>query len=156
MQLRAFTLIELLVVVFLISLLSFFVINLPTNKNSYTILDLKELTYPNGTFYLYKNGNSILQKDKNKTVNLKITLPEVYIYDGKGFVKKEFNKNIAFKYSQKNGLGDFFILKCEEGIFVFKPLYIKKFNSLSKAKNFYLLKEYQPQKGSFYWKKHLH
>ena len=150
MQLRAFTLIELLVVVFLISLLSFFVISLPTNKKSYTILDLKELTYPNGTFYLYKNGNSILQKDKNKTVNLKITLPEVYVYDDKGFIKKKFNKNIAFKYSQKNGLGDFFILKCEEGVFVFKPLYIKKFNSLSGAKNFYLLKEYQLEEGNFY------
>ena len=145
---KAFTLIELLIVVFIIGIVSFLVISLPSfNGKKYSIKDLKKLTYPNGTFYLFQDGNNLLIKDKNKSINISINLPEVLEYKDGFFVKKIFNKfdgkKVIFKYSQKNGLGDFFILKCDEGIFVFKPLYIKKFNHLKEAEDFFLLKNYQ-------------
>ena len=145
---RAFTLIELLIVIFIMMLASFLVISMPSFKNKkYSIEDLKTLTYPNGTFYLFNDGSNLLIKDKNSTLNISINLPEVLQYKDGYFEKREFknfhNKKVIFKYSQKNGLGDFFILKCDEGIFVFKPLYIKKFKNLNKAEDFYLLKKYQ-------------
>jgi len=148
MQLKSFTLIELLVVVFIIGIASFLTISFPSfSHKKYTIEDLKELTYPNGTFYLFNNGSNLLVKDKNSTINISINLPEVLEYKDGYFIKKEFKKldgrKVIFKYSQKNGLGDFFILKCDEGVFVFKPLYIKKFKNLNEAKDFYLLKDYQ-------------
>jgi len=148
MRVRAFTLIELLIVVFIIGIVSFLVISLPSfNNKKYSIKDLKKLTYPNGTFYLFQDGSNILIRDKNKSINIAINLPEILEYKDGYFVKKEFKnfngKKVVFKYSQKNGLGDFFILKCDEGVFVFKPLYIKKFNNLNEAENFYLLKDYQ-------------
>jgi len=148
MQLRAFTLIELLIVIFIMMLASFLVISMPSFKNKkYSIEDLKTLTYPNGTFYLFNDGSNLLIKDKNSTLNISINLPEVLQYKDGYFEKREFknfhNKKVIFKYSQKNGLGDFFILKCDEGVFVFKPLYIKKFKNLNKAEDFYLLKKYQ-------------
>jgi len=148
MQLKAFTLIELLIVVFIIGIVSFLVISIPSfNNKKYSILDLKQLTYPNGTFYLFEDGSNLLVKDKNKSINISINLPEVLEYKDGYFVKKEFKKfkgkKVIFKYSQKSGLGDFFILKCDEGVFVFKPLYIKKFSNLQKAEDFYILKNYQ-------------
>jgi len=148
MQLRAFTLIELLIVVFIIGIVSFLAISMPSFSNKkYSIEDLKNLTYPNGTFYLFNDGSNLLIKDKNSTLNISINLPEVLEYKDGYFEKKEFkdfhNKKVVFRYSQKNGLGDFFILKCDEGVFVFKPLYIKTFSKLNNAEDFYLLKNYQ-------------
>jgi len=148
MQLRAFTLIELLVVVFIIGIVSFVSISIPSFSNKkYSIEELKSLTYPNGTFYLFNDGSNLLIKDKNSTLNISINLPEVLEYKDGYFEKKEFkdfhNKKVVFRYSQKNGLEDFFILKCDKGVFVFKPLYIKKFENLDEATAFYFLKNYQ-------------
>ena len=151
----AFTLIELILVVILISLISFLTIRLPSfsSSKSISIKNLREVLYPNGTFYLFNDGSEMV-KDKNITLNLKFELPEVYVYNGNFFEKKEFgflkNKKIIFKYSVNNGIGDSFILKNGETYYVFKPFGIKKFNSFEMAKKFFLLKAYQPKIGEYY------
>jgi len=157
MRLRAFTLIEILIVIVILSIVSLLVLYFPKiNKSNYTILDLKELTYPSGTFYLFSDGSNLLvKKDGNFSLKIKIDFPEVFIYKNGEFIKKRFdlfinNKHVIFKYSQKNGIGDFFILTSSEGIFVFKPLFIKKFNSLESAENYFLLKKYQYSTRNFY------
>ncbi len=151
----AFSLIELILVVILIGLISFLTIRLPSFSSSknISIENLREVLYPNGEFYLFSDGSEMI-KDKNITLNLKFELPEVYIYNGNFFEKKEFgflkNKKIIFKYSVKNGIGDSFILKNGENYYVFKPFEIKKFDSFQMAKNFFLLKAYQPKEGEYY------
>jgi len=156
MQIKAFTLLELLIVIFIIGIISFLSITLPSfNKIKYTVLDLKKLTYPNGKFYLFADGSNLLiTNDKNKSINIDINLPEVLVYENEIFSKKTFedfnNKKVIFKYIQENGIGDVFILKTDEGIYVFKPFLIKKFNSLKKAKDYFLLKKYQPTEGNYF------
>lgn len=151
MQLRSFTLIELLIVIAIISFISIFIIVVPSKtKSKLSIDELKEITYPNGSFYLLKNNEAVLIKDRNKTVSISLTLPKVLEYKDGQFLKKEFGEEVVFEYHQKNGLGDFFILVAEEGIYVFKPLFIKKFDTLKSAKEYYLLNNHQPLKDNYY------
>ena len=147
MQIKAFTLIELLIVIFIIGVVSFLVLKLPSFSNpQIKIENLKNLTYPNKIFYLFDDGNNLLIGDKNKSLNIVITAPTVYIYKDDKFIKKEFkrinNKNVIFKYYENNGLGNSFILVCDEGVYLFKPLNIKKVSSLNEAKKEYLLSNY--------------
>ena len=152
----AFSLIELILVIILIGIVSFLTIKLPSFSSSkkVTILNLRDLLYPNGEFYLFNDGSGLLIKDKNQTLNLKFSLPEVFVYNGEFFEKKEFgylkNRKIVFKYTVKNGIGDSFILKNNNEFYVFKPFFIKKFFSFEEAKNFFLLKNYQPKEGEYY------
>jgi len=148
----AFTLIELILVVILIGLISFLVIKLPSfsSANHITILNLREFLYPNGKFYLFKNGKEVAVKDKNYTLNLNFQLPVIYIYNGSFFEKKYFENDIVFEYKVKNGIGDSFILENGNEFYVFKPFLIRKFNSLNKAKEFFLLNKYQPKIGEYY------
>ena len=147
----AFTLIELLIVVFIIGIVSFLVIKLPSFSNpKLKITDLREILHPNKSFYLFSNGNNILiGSDKNKTfktLNITISAPIVYIYSNKRFIKKFFKrfdgKNVVFKYSEKRGIGKSFILVCDEGVYLFKPLWIKKVKNFEEAKREYLLSDY--------------
>ena len=74
----AFTLIELILVVILIGIVSFLVIRLPSLSSSknVTILSLRDFLYPNGTFYLFSDGNEVAIKDKNISVSYThLTLP---------------------------------------------------------------------------------
>ena len=152
----AFTLIELILVVLLIGLISFLVIKLPSFSTSkrITLLDLREFLYPNGNFYLFADGSEIAIKDKNLSVNISFETPVVYVYNGNYFERKNFgyfgDKNIIFEYRVKNGIGDSFILKNGDMFYVFKPFFIKEFKSFSEAKNFFLLKKYQPETGAYY------
>ena len=152
----AFTLIELILVVILIGLVSFLVIRLPSfvSSKEVSILTLRKYLYPNGKFYLLSNGNEIVVKDKNSTLNLNFETPEVFVYNGNFFDKKDFgylkDKKVVFKYVVKNGVGDSFILQNGNKFYVFKPFLIKKFNSFDGAKDFFLLKKYQPKIGDYY------
>ena len=152
----AFTLIELILVVILIGLISFLVIRLPSfvSSKEVTVLTLRKYLYPNGKFYLFSNGDEIAVKDKNLTLNLNFETPEVYVYNGNYFKQKEFNdlgnKKVIFKYIVKNGIGESFILQNGNKFYVFKPFLIKEFNSFSAAKDFFLLRNYQPKIGDYY------
>ena len=144
----AFTLIELLIVVFIIGIVSFLVIKLPSFSNpKLKIASLREVLHPNKSFYLFSDGNNILiGSDKNKTLNITISAPVVYIYNNKRFIKKVFKrfdkKNVVFKYFEKRGIGKSFILVCDEGVYLFKPLWIKKVKNFEEAKREYLLSDY--------------
>jgi len=147
MQIKAFTLIELLIVIFIIGIVSFLVLKLPSFSNpKIKIENLKTLTYPNKTFYLFDDGNNLLVGDKNKSINISITAPTIYIYKNNSFEKEDFkrinNKNVVFKYSENRGIGESFILVSDEGVYLFKPFSIKKVSSLDEAKKEYLLSSY--------------
>ena len=151
----AFSLIELILVVVLIGIISFLTVKLPSfSSKNITVSDLRDVLYPSGEFYLFSDGTELLAKDKNQTLNLKFSLPEVFVYNGEFFEKKEFgylkNRKIVFKYTVKNGIGDSFILKNGDEFYVFKPFFIKKLNSFEEAKNFFLLKNFQPKPGEYY------
>ncbi len=147
----AFTLFELIIVVIIIGIVSFLVLKLPSfsNSKSIKIEDLRDVLYP--------NGKLIITSDKiisTKKINIKITNPEVFVFRDNILLRKNFkdlnNSKILFEYNVKNGIGDSFILKCNEGIYVFKPFKIIKVFSFSEAKNRYLNMSYQPREGSFY------
>ncbi len=149
-KLKSFTLIELLIVVVLIGVISFLTIKLPTFKEN-KIIKIEELRD-----YFYPNGTLIITPDKiisSKKIDIKITNPKVFIYNGE-FKEKIFsdynNSKVIFKYTQKNGINESFILKCNEGIYVFKPFYIKKVSSFNEAKKEFLLTAYQPKEGAYY------
>jgi prepilin-type N-terminal cleavage/methylation domain-containing protein len=167
----AFTLIELIIVIIIIGLVSFLVIKLPSfSSPKSTIEDLRELLYPNGMFYLFNDGKEIILKNgkfqkikneedlekvvKNSKININFDIPEVYIYNGEEFKRKDFgyffDKKIIFKYSVQNGIGDSFILKNGEYCYIFKPFYIKKVNTFEKAKNEFLLIKFAPKTGEYY------
>ena len=153
----AFTLIELILVVILIGFISFLVIRLPSfvSSKEVSILTLRKFLYPNGTFYLFNDGSEIAIKDKNISLNIPFETPEVYVFNGNFFEKKEFDeylgdKKIVFKYRVKRGIGDSFILHSGDKFYVFKPFLIKSFDNFSDAKDFFLLRDYQPKLGDYY------
>ena len=152
----AFTLIELILVVILIGLISFLVIRIPSfvSSKEVTILTLRNYLYPDGTFYLFNNGDEIAVKDKNSTLHLSFETPVVYSYNGNFFEKKEFDdlgdKKVIFKYGVKNGVGDSFILQNGDKFYVFKPFEIREFNDFDGAKEFFMLRNYQPKIGDYY------
>jgi hypothetical protein len=148
-KLKSFTLIELLIVVVLIGLVSFLVIKPPPFTSSKSITDLRDILYPNGVFYKFEDSEIIEKNDKNISSSLAINNPTIYIYDGYEFVKKPM-KLLQFKYRVKNGIGDSFILKCDEGVYVFKPFSITKVKDLYQAENLFLLKNYMPKEGEYY------
>jgi prepilin-type N-terminal cleavage/methylation domain-containing protein len=174
----AFTLIELIVVIIIIGIVSFLVIKLPSfSSPKITIENLREILYPNGEFYLFKNGKEIILVDgklktkdgklknlsdkedleeaiKKSKLNINFIAPIVFKYDGEEFKKEDFgylfDEKVIFKYSVKNGIGDSFILKNDNNYYVFKPFYIKKVNSFDKAKEEFLLNKYAPKVGEYY------
>jgi len=146
----AFTLIELIVVVILIGIISFLAIKLPsTSTPLLTPMDLKN--FKNLTLWVFDDGSNIT--DKNKTLNFHLITPVVYIYKN-GWQKKKFDnylgKKVIFKYQIKNGIQKPFILECDNGVYVFKPLFIYKTNSFNKAKEIYFNKNYAFKEGEVY------
>ena len=153
---RAFTLIELIVVVIIIGIVSFLVIKLPTFSSAAneTVENIRKSLSPYGVIYIVRDEKgSHLLSDANLSLNLQIDEPEVYVYDNGIFIKKSFDrykdKDVIFKYSVSKGIGDSFILKCREGIYLFKPLFIKRVKSFEEAKREYLLSAYQPKSGNY-------
>jgi prepilin-type N-terminal cleavage/methylation domain-containing protein len=153
----AFTLIELLLVVVLIGIASMLVISHPPKITaSKKITDLRKLLYPEGVYYLFKNGNSLLvHNDKNTTdVNIPVNFPQVYVYKNGQFVIKDLgykdNNKIVFEYRMKNGIGNSFILETDNGFYVFKPFAIIKTDNFDEAKNIYLNSRYFPEEGDIY------
>ena len=129
----AFTLIELILVIFLISLVSFLVIKLPSTSKTYTFKDLRALLYPNGEFFLDKKGAFVVKNGKKEKIYFRYGDFKVYnIF----FEEKKF-KNHLFVYRVKNGIGDALIVK-EKKVYFFKPLWIEEFSSLNTAKNYIL------------------
>jgi prepilin-type N-terminal cleavage/methylation domain-containing protein len=150
----AFTLLELIIVVIIIGIVSFLVIKFPKNNSlsSLTPFGLRNYFYPTGKLVVFEDGINIT--DKNKSVNLKLTLPVVYVYEDNEWKIKNFNKfnnkEVVFEYEIKNGVQKPFILKCDEGIYVFKPLFVYKVSSLQEAKDLYFNKQYALEKGKIY------
>jgi len=146
-----FTLIELIVVVILIGVISFLVIKLPsTSTPLLTPMDLKN--FKNLTLWVFEDGSNIT--DKNKTLNFHLITPVVYIYKKDGWEKKKFDdylgKKVVFKYEIKNGIQKPFILECDSGVYVFKPLFIYRTNSLNKSERIYFNKNYAFKEGEVY------
>ena len=153
----AFTLIELIIVILIMGLVTFLTIKLPSIAFSKPkdILHLRDMLYPNGTIYVLKEKSFISKNDKNSTININFDKDlKVYKYNGEEFEIVNFpylnDNKIIFLYKVKNGVGDSFILKNYNTYYVFKPFYIKKFNSFQKAKNEFLLTKYMPKVGEFY------
>jgi hypothetical protein len=122
-----FSLIELLLVIFLISFISFLVIKLPSYNRVYTFKDLREIVYPNGTLIIGKN---IYLIKNSKKIKLNFLHKEFEVFN------KDFQKlNLPVIYKMKNGIGDFIIIK-EKKVYMYKPLFLKTFNSLNEAKNY--------------------
>lgn len=140
---KSFTLIELLIVIIIIGIVYF--LALPSIHHSNPQIKITNLRnyIHNSTLYIFDDYSN------NKKLNLDIDNIKVYDFNlQKKLFSKYKDKNIIFKYEVKNGIGDSFILECNKGIFVFKPLHIYKVNSLNEAKHF--LDKYRPIKGSFY------
>ena len=133
----AFSLIELILVILLISVVSSFVIKLPEINKKYSFTDLKSLLYPNGEFYLFKDGSNLVVKDKNYSLNFVYSKVEVYDFD---FEKIDFNrfegKEVVFHYKVKNGIGDSFIV-IDDRYYVFKPFWILVFDSKDEVKRYF-------------------
>ncbi len=156
-KLKAFSLIELLIVIVLIGIVSVLVISF-RNLSSFVLTpsNLREFLYPNGKIYIFEDGsNLVVLKDKNITnINIKINLPEVFAYKNDNFEKKIFNdindKRVVFRYEEKNGIGESFILKTDSGYYIFKPFEIKKVSDFEIAKDIFLLTKYKYKEGEVY------
>ena len=119
----AFSLIELILVIVLMGIISFLTIKLPSySNNKPKITQLRDFLSP--------DGNTTLRCIK-------------YIYNG------NFIKSNNTDYYVKNGIGDSFILKCDDEYYVFKPFKITKYHSFQEAKNNFLNTKYLPKKGFF-------
>ena len=143
MRIKSFTLIELIVVVVILSVVSYLVLTSIKTLNTQIITPdkLKDTFWPNGVFYLFREGNK----------SIKLTNPIVYDKNLNIIhFQKYKNKEVLFRYKIKNGIQNSYILKCNEGIFVFKPLEIIKVNSLNQAKKILSYKDYLPIEGSYY------
>jgi len=123
-KLKSFTLIELLLVILLVGLILSLSLNIFKTSKNITIQQLYSKLYP--------NGEIIITPHQNK-YNIKITNPKVYQYYNNKLIEKKFLNQILFKYQVKDGIGESFILECEEGVFLFKPFWILKFNSIEDA-----------------------
>jgi len=145
---RSFTLIELILVVLLISLVTFLVIKLPVFKTKYGFDNLRELLYPNGEIYIFKNSVLILKNGKKIKAEFSYNPFEVY---GENFEKIDFGtkngKKVLFHYRIKNGIGDVLIVK-EKRVYFFKPLWVLKFDSLDEAKKY--VDSLEPEMGRYY------
>jgi len=107
----SFTLIELLIVIILMGLFYFLSIGLITyKKSSSDIRDLYTDLYPNGKIDISKFNCSVYD-----------------YYDGK---LREFKKKF---YVVKNGIGDSFILDCDNKVYLFRPFDIKEYNSTDES-----------------------
>jgi len=148
-KIKAFTLIELIIVVILVGIISYIAVaNIKTAINPAITPDkFRDILSPNANLFIFRDSISI---DKNIS-NIKITNPVVYDKDLKKINFKNYNdKIVVFKYTIKNGIQNSYILACNEGIFVFKPLETIKTTSLQKAKELLNMSEYLPKEGSYY------
>ena len=150
MRKLGFSLIELIIVILIIGIVSFLAIRLPSFYFSSDITNLLQTLSPSGEITVYKNGSVI----SSKKATFKCKNPEVYEFiDGKfekKIFEKENEKTPVFKYKVTNGIGESFILKCQNGWYVFKPFSIKKANNLQEAEDVFLNKKYFPKIGSYY------
>jgi len=129
----AFSLIELLLVLLIISFISFLVIKLPSVKKVYTFKNLRELVYPQGTFFLDKDKAYVIKNGEKKEINFRYSNFEVYDI----FLNKKTFKNHLFVYKMKNKIGDSVIVK-EKKVYFFKPFFLKEFESINSLKNYIL------------------
>jgi len=143
---KGFTLIELLLVVLLIGLVSFLVIKLPSFNKTYTFSDIREILYPDGEMYIFKDGKYLFLKNSKKLkVNFRFLDFEVLNQD---FERVEFpkykEKEVLFHYRIKNGIGDVLIVK-EKNVYFFKPLWVLDFKNMQSLKKY--LESLQPVEG---------
>ena len=125
-KLKSFTLIELLIVIVIIAVVSVMSIKMFSFSKEKKIEDLYSLLYPNGKYYI-KSGFFSLP--------VYIHNPKVYYYYNNTLKRKYFINN-QFEYKVKNGVGESFLLVCDEGIYLFKPFKILKFSTVSDALNY--------------------
>jgi prepilin-type N-terminal cleavage/methylation domain-containing protein len=150
MRKLGFSLIELIIVVLIIGVVSFLVIKLPSFYFSADIADMLSKLSPNGEITVYKDGKI----SSNKKVDFNCKNIEVYLFKNGEFQKavydKENEKEVLFKYSVHNGIGESLILNCDNKWYVFKPFKIIKADSFKEAKDKFLNKKYFPKEGSYY------
>jgi len=147
-KIKGFTLIELIIVVIIFSIVSYLVITtLKTTTNKIVTPDkFREFFSPDITFYLLRD--KIIS---DKKINIKLLNPVVYDKNLEQIEFKRYgDKNVLFKYELKNGIQNSYILECNSGIFVFKPLQTIKVKSLEEAKQILTMKNFIPESGSFY------
>jgi len=101
-----FTLIELLIVIIIISFAYFLSIDFISYK--------KPINIQNLYIYLYPNGKMDISKFNCKTYDY---------YDG------HLKKIIKKIYHVKDGIGDSFVLDCNNKVYLFRPFDIKEYNS---------------------------
>ncbi|GAB6075066.1 prepilin-type N-terminal cleavage/methylation domain-containing protein [Nautilia lithotrophica] len=150
MRKLGFSLVELIIVVLIIGIVSFLAVKLPSFYLTSKISDLLDELSPNGEIVVYKNDDIV----SNKKVVFDCNNPEVFEFINGEFEKKlyekEDEKTPVFKYKVVNGVGDSFILKCQNGWYVFKPFSIKKAKTEKEAEEMFLNKKYFPKIGSYY------
>jgi len=148
-KIKSFTLIELIIVIIIFGITSYLVFsNIKTTIHPLITPDkFREVFLPTGNLYIFRNK---IYNDKNIT-NISITNPIVYDKNLKQIIFNRYkDKEVLFKYSIKNGIQNSYILECNEGIFVFKPLYTIKVNSLKEAQKLFSLEKYLPTDGNYY------
>jgi len=132
-----FSLIELVLVIFLIGLVSFFVIKLPEVNKKYAFSDLRELLYPNGDFYIFEDGSNLVIKDKNYSIPFSFSKIIVYDFDFNKKSFKNFNgKKVVFHYKVRNGIGESFVV-FDKKYYVFKPFWVLEFSSKEGIKEYF-------------------
>ncbi len=153
---RSFTLIELLIVVILIGIVSFLVVRVPAiMQPPLQIEELRDYLSPDGKLIVFEDGEAVVLKNREKReTDLLISHPVVYKFVENRFEEVHFepigNRRVLFSYTVRHGLGDYFILGCDEGYFVFKPLIIQKKRTFEEAKRLFLFSDYQPFPGEYY------
>ena len=120
----SFSLIELILVVVLMGVISFLAVSLPKYHSDNSLENIREKLYPNGEVILSCLDGEIF-----------------YIFDN--FEPHQIDK---IKYSVHKGVGDSFILYCNNNYYVFKPFKITKVSNFNKAKQLFLNKEYLDEK----------
>ena len=149
MRIKAFTLIELIIVIIIFGVASYLVTSSihSSTKESITPDKFREV-FKNTTIYMFRDNFLILN---NKNVKIKLTNPIVYDKDLKEIEFQRYkDKKVIFKYVIHNGIQNSYILECNEGIFVFKPLETIKVDSLQKAQEILTYKDYLPEDGNYY------
>jgi len=143
MRIKAFTLIELIIVIIIFGVASYLVTSSIKSTSPIITPDKLRDVFKNKTIYLFRDGFSIK--------NIKITNPIVYNEKLQKITFKRYkDKEVIFKYSIHNGIQNSYILECNEGIFVFKPLETIKVYSLNEAKKILNYNEYLPKEGNYY------
>jgi len=151
----SFTLIELIVVVILMGVVYFIVLS-NYSKQHLPFIKITQLynTLPkNCKFIVFQDSNNI-ELIHNKKYNFHIKDPHLFkiVNNELENIKLPYykNKQIIFEYIKHNNIQNSYILKSNEGVFLFTPFKIIKTDSLENAKELFLNEKFLPSDGNYY------